>query len=149
MAVREAQAGDRLTPGTVLIAPGDHHLVIRRDDRGHYAALDLGPPENSCRPSVDVLFRSAAEAFGGSCLAVVLTGMGVDGLRGAEQLHALGARVVAQDQASSVVWGMPGAVAGAGLADAVVPLKSVAHEIQARVAARTFPSTPLLASERR
>jgi two-component system, chemotaxis family, protein-glutamate methylesterase/glutaminase len=91
--------------------------------------LDHPPPHNSCRPAVDPLFASAAEVYGGAVLAAVLTGMGRDGLRGAEVLKARGATVIVQDEASSVVWGMPGAIAGAGLADRVLPLDQVVHEI--------------------
>ena len=91
--------------------------------------LDQSPPQNSCRPAVDALFASMAEVYGGAVLAVILTGMGQDGLRGAEILKAQGASVLAQDEASSVVWGMPGAVVNAGLADRVLPLDQVVPEI--------------------
>jgi two-component system chemotaxis response regulator CheB len=90
--------------------------------------LNKEPPENSCRPAVDVLFRSAA-ALGPGTLAVVLTGMGQDGLRGCESIRDAGGRVLAQDEASSVVWGMPGFIARAGLAEQLVPLSQVAHQI--------------------
>lgn len=133
MPVREAVTGDRLQAGTVHIAPGDQHLELRRDATGVEIVLGEGPPENSCRPSVDVMLRSVADVFGGAALVVVLTGMGIDGLRGADCLHGLGARVVVQDQATSVVWGMPGAIAGASLADAVVPLDHLAGEIVRRL----------------
>lgn len=102
---------------------------------GPAAFIARGPHENSCRPSVDVLFRSLAEHFGPNVLSVVLTGMGADGLRGVEKLKAAGAYSIVQDEASSVVWGMPGAVAGAGLADRVLPLNQIAPEI-VRLAAR-------------
>ena len=92
--------------------------------------LDQAEQENSCRPAVDVLFRSVADVYGGSAMAVILTGMGRDGLRGIERMRAQGSYVVAQDEASSVVWGMPGAVVTAGLADSVVDLKCVVPEIQ-------------------
>ena len=127
--VAEAVDGSPLQPGTVLIAPGDYHLEIRRTPAGRTAALSKGAPENSCRPAADVLFRSAAESYGSGCIAAVLTGMGQDGLRGVEHLKAKGAFVIAQDQASSVVWGMPGYVARAGLADTVLPLHSIVPEI--------------------
>lgn len=142
MPVREAADGDVLAPGTVWIAPGDRHLLLRRHAAGVAIELGDGPPENSCRPSVDVMFRSVAEVYGGAVLAVVLTGMGSDGLRGAEQLRALGATVIVQDQASSVVWGMPGAVASAGLADAVVPLTDVAAEIRRRLGVLAHAGVP-------
>jgi two-component system chemotaxis response regulator CheB len=100
------------------------------------------PPENSCRPAVDVLFRSVATLYGPSVLSVVLTGMGQDGLRGAEAIRVAGGQVLAQDEASSVVWGMPGFVAKAGLADAVLPLDALAGEIGRRVAiGRAVPAT--------
>ena len=133
VAVREARDGDELEPGHVYIAPGDHHVTVRR--RGFVLVLSTNqePPVHFCRPSVDVLFRSAAATTGGATLAVVLTGMGSDGRDGAADLKSCGARVIVQDQATSVVWGMPGAVAGAGLADEVVPLASIGHRIKAHV----------------
>lgn len=132
--VHEATGGEVLRPGTVWLAPGDHHLVVRRVGDHEELAIDDGPPENSCRPAVDVLFRSVRHAFGGHALAVVLTGMGADGQRGSGLLREAGSAVIAQDEASSVVWGMPGAVVRAGLADEVVPLAGVAAAIAARVA---------------
>ena len=124
--VVEAADGVALRPGTVHIAPGDHHLRVRRSLDGTVrTVLDQGPPENSCRPAVDPMFRSVAEVYGGAVVAVVLTGMGSDGKLGVEVLGPLGARVVVQDQASSVVWGMPGAVATAGLAHDVLPLELI------------------------
>ncbi len=131
--VREASGGEALTPGSVWIAPGDFHLVVRRDGTNVRLAVHQGPPENSCRPSVDVLFRSAAEVYGGRTLAVVLTGMGQDGLRGCQRIREVGGQVVVQDEASSVVWGMPGFVARAGLANAVVPLDVIDTEITRRL----------------
>lgn len=139
--VREAAGGEVLRPGTVWIAPGDHHLVVRRSGSNLELALDDGPPENSCRPSVDVMFRSVARAFGGRSLAVVLTGMGADGQRGAEVLREAGTEIVVQDEATSVVWGMPGSVVRAGLADEVVALDGVAELITKRVARHR--ATPL------
>jgi two-component system chemotaxis response regulator CheB len=116
-------------PGTVLIAPGDYHMrVVRRGGR-EYIALDQSAPENSCRPAVDVLFRSVNDVYGGSAVAVVLTGMGQDGYLAAKTLKTSGAYVIAQDEASSVVWGMPGMIARAGIADTVVDLKQVAAAI--------------------
>jgi two-component system chemotaxis response regulator CheB len=91
--------------------------------------LDQAPPLNSCRPAVDALFTSVGDVYGGAVVAAILTGMGQDGLRGTEILKARGASVIAQDEASSVVWGMPGAVVNAGLADRVVPLDQVVPEI--------------------
>src|SRR5208283_2766694 len=106
-------------------APGNFHMQVRRNGREATVALDQGPPVNSCRPAADVLFRSAAEAYGGGVIAVVLTGMGKDGFRGCEALRSQGAYIIAQDEASSVVWGMPGFVSKGGLADATVDLNAV------------------------
>ena len=131
--IAEATNGDPLAPGGVLIAPGDRHMVVDSFG-GHFRVrTHLGPPENSCRPSLDPLFRSAADTFGPSVLAVVLTGMGSDGLRGAERVREAGGQILVQDEASSVVWGMPGFVARAGLADAVLPIGRMAREIVGRV----------------
>jgi len=130
--VVEAEDGMTVEAGCIYIAPGDHHMRLRKNGTKRILALDQGPPENSCRPAVDVLFRSVEECYGGAVISVILTGMGYDGLRGAELLKAHGACVIAQDEATSVVWGMPGAVANAGLADAVVPLGRVIPEILER-----------------
>lgn len=127
--VREAADGDEVRPGRVLLAPGDFHLRVQRRGTGVRAVLDQGPQESFCRPAVDVLFRSALDVYGGSALATVLTGMGQDGLAGARQLAAAGARILVQDEDSSVVWGMPGAIAGAGLADDVLPLEELADRV--------------------
>ena len=131
LSVKEAEHGDLVVPGRVLIAPGDKHLELKRVGTSVVAQLTSAPPENFCRPAVDVLFRSVAQLYGGNALAVVLTGMGSDGARGAEVLRRAGAEVVAQDEASSVVWGMPGAVVGAGLAHRVLPLDRVAADMVA------------------
>jgi two-component system chemotaxis response regulator CheB len=135
IAVVEARDSMVLEAGKAYIAPGDYHLSLRRQGKEVICTLNQDPPENSCRPAVDVLFRSVQEIYGGAAMAVVLTGMGQDGLRGAEQMRAAGACVLAQDEASSVVWGMPGAVVKAGLADAVVNLQSVVPEIMKRLPA--------------
>jgi two-component system chemotaxis response regulator CheB len=116
--------------GHVYIAPGGRHMEVRRRKGQAIVHLHDRPPESSCRPAVDVLFRSVAEEFGGHALAVILTGMGADGCRGCEQLSSLGARILAQDEKSSVVWGMPGAVSRAGLADEVLPLPQIGTKIQ-------------------
>jgi two-component system chemotaxis response regulator CheB len=133
--VAEAVDGAQVLPGGVWIAPGDYHMRVGIDGGRATIRLDQAPPENSCRPSVDVLFRSVAETYGGAVIAAVLTGMGQDGLRGAAILKSSAAYVIAQDEASSVVWGMPGAVAAAGLADCVIPLDAVVPEMirQARI----------------
>ena len=127
--VLEATAGMKVEPGAILIAPGDYHMRIRRTGRQAEVVLDQGPPENSCRPAADVLFRSAAEAYKGAVIGVVLTGMGKDGFNGCETLKGQGAYIIAQDEASSVVWGMPGFVSKGGLADATVDLNAVVPAI--------------------
>ena len=127
--VMEASEGMPITAGTVLIAPGNYHMVIRRNGNQACVALNQGPPENSCRPAADVLFRSAAETYGNSVIGVVLTGMGKDGLYGCEAVKGQGGYVIAQDEASSVVWGMPGFVSKSGLADATVDLDAVVPEL--------------------
>jgi two-component system chemotaxis response regulator CheB len=131
--VEEAAPGALARPGRAWMAPGDFHLALARDAEGVRLHTHQGPAENSCRPSVDVLFRSAVEVYGSGVLAVVLTGMGQDGMRGCEQVRTAGGQVLAQDEASSVVWGMPGAVARAGWADAVLPLEELGPEIVRRV----------------
>jgi two-component system chemotaxis response regulator CheB len=130
--VREAAEGDSVAPGTISIARGNWHMEVLAASRaGLQPTLHLtqGPPENHCRPAVDVLFRSAAAAYGAGVLAVVLTGMGCDGLAGCRILRGLGAAVLAQDEATSAVWGMPGAVTMAGLAQRVLPLAVIVPEI--------------------
>jgi two-component system, chemotaxis family, protein-glutamate methylesterase/glutaminase len=127
--VSEAVGGEKIEPGHVLIAPGDFHLELHRHGLLVKAAVQQGPAENSCRPAVDILFRSAARVYGPGCLAVVLTGMGQDGLRGAREVVAAGGTVIAQDQATCVVWGMPRAVTEAGLAQQILPLQSISAEL--------------------
>ncbi|NIH66906.1 protein-glutamate methylesterase/protein-glutamine glutaminase [Modestobacter marinus] len=129
LTVVEAVDGTPLAPGTVHIAPGDFHLTVGTSGAGRRTALNQAPPENFCRPAVDVLFRSAVAAYDGAVLGVVLTGMGSDGRIGSGQIRDAGGTVVAQDQATSVVWGMPGAVTQAGFADEVLPLGRVAEAI--------------------
>jgi two-component system chemotaxis response regulator CheB len=135
LVVEEGRAGGVLRPGHVWLAPGDFHMAVARDGAQVRVRVDQGPPENSCRPAADVLFRSVAQVYGSAALAVVLTGMGQDGLRGCEAVRATGGQVIAQDEPTSVVWGMPGFVARAGLADRVLPLGLVAPEIVRRVRA--------------
>lgn len=130
--VREAFDGARLDEAEIWIAPGGQHLLIVGRSPTYLLRLSQAPPENSCRPSADVLFRSVAAVFGPRSLGVVLTGMGQDGLAGCQALRAVGSRVIAQDQATSVVWSMPRAVAEAELADAILPLSDIAFEIARR-----------------
>src|SRR5262245_46610864 len=136
VAVEEGRAGGVLRPGHAWLAPGDFHMAVARDGDRARVLLNQGPAENSCRPAADVLFRSVAQSFGPNVLAVVLTGMGQDGLRGSEAVRDAGGQIIVQDEPTSVVWGMPGFVARAGLADRVLPLGSVAPEIVPRVRAR-------------
>ncbi|WP_199422570.1 chemotaxis-specific protein-glutamate methyltransferase CheB [Actinotalea solisilvae] len=133
--VVEAGDGETLAPGTVYIAPGDQHLELVPAPSGARTRLHQGPPVNFCRPAVDVMLRSAVAVYGGDLLTVVLTGMGSDGRAGCEAVVGAGGHVVVQDEASSVVWGMPGAVAGAGLAHAVMPVEEIAATLLARTAA--------------
>ena len=133
--VCEARGGDLLEPGVVWIAPGNLHLETRSTNRGVQLATTDGPLINSCRPAADVLFRTAAGCFGAGTLGVVLTGMGQDGLEGSRAIRNAGGRVIAQDKATSVVWGMPGQVTEAGLADAVLPIAEIGADIVRRVKA--------------
>lgn len=130
--VRECKSGEPLSPGCAFLAPGDYHMVVFKERGVASLRLHQGPREHFCRPSVDVLFRSVAETFGGNSLGVILTGMGQDGLRGCEALAAAGAQIVVQDETSSVVWGMPGFVARACLAEKILPLDQLAAEIVRR-----------------
>jgi two-component system chemotaxis response regulator CheB len=124
----EGADGMMLEAGHVYVAPGDHHMLIK--GRGGPIMLTQTPPENFCRPAVDPMFRSIAAAYGSAVLAVVLTGMGADGREGAKTIAAVNGTILAQDEATSVVWGMPAAVAHAGVASAVLPLPSVGPEMR-------------------
>ena len=137
--VREAAEGETVQRGAVLIARGGWHMEVLGSGRSGAPStihLNQDPPENHCRPAVDVLFRSAAKVYGAGVLGVVLTGMGSDGLVGSRLIRSQGGSVLAQDQATSTVWGMPGAVAQAGVANKVLPLAAIAPEI-ARIANRS------------
>jgi two-component system chemotaxis response regulator CheB len=140
----EASVGDALAPGCVYIARGDHHLVVERKAGRGSLAMNQDELENFCRPAVDVLFRSVAHSYGSGVLAVVLTGMGHDGLRGCGAVREAGGDVIVQDEASSVVWGMPGFVARAGLASQVFALDQLGAEVRRRVAlgARALEALP-------
>lgn len=133
--VREAAAGELLHAGGAWLAPGGMHLGLARSASGVITRLHLGPPENSCRPAVDVLFRSVAGLYGPAAAGLILTGMGCDGLRGCQDIHAAGGQIAIQDESTSVVWGMPGAVYGAGLAGEVLPLPRIAGWITTLAAA--------------
>jgi len=130
--VVEAGSTQSMLPGRAWVAPGDFHMEVKRDGEMVRIVTQRNPPENSCRPAVDVLFRSVANVYGPNVLAVVMTGMGQDGLRGCQQIQTAGGQILVQDEASSVVWGMPGFVARAGLADQVLPLSRLGDEIIAR-----------------
>lgn len=136
--VAEAIEGSVVEPGRIWIAPGDFHMLPRRDGKRVVLTLTTSPQENSCRPSVDPLFAAAASIYGAGTLGLILTGMGQDGLRGAGEIRKAGGRIIVQDEASSVVWGMPGAVVRAGLADAVVSLDNIVAQLALAVA----PSLP-------
>ncbi|MDH5762420.1 MAG: chemotaxis response regulator protein-glutamate methylesterase [Nitrospinota bacterium] len=129
LTVKEARNGDILYPGHVYVAPGDYHMYVEQSKDDVVTRLNQDPHENSCRPAADVLFRSVAKVFGRNSLAVVLTGMGQDGMHGCEHIQARGGQVIAQDEESSVVWGMPGFVVKANLADKILPLKSIADDV--------------------
>lgn len=137
--VHEAQGGEIVEAGHVWIAPGNFHLVLKRNKAQIVLELNQDPPENSCRPSVDVMFRSIAEVYGNSGLGIILTGMGQDGFLGSQVLVKKGSRIFAQDKASSVVWGMPGFVAEAGIAEKILSLDQIAKEAAETIfASRTF-----------
>jgi two-component system chemotaxis response regulator CheB len=128
-AAHEAQDGETILAGRIYLAPGGRHMRVARKDGAAVIALDDGPPVNFCKPAVDPLFTSAAKIWNSWVLGVVLTGMGVDGTLGAASIVGAGGSVIAQDEATSVVWGMPGAVAAAGLCSAVLPLDAIAAKI--------------------
>jgi two-component system chemotaxis response regulator CheB len=129
MQIKEARDGDRLERGVVLIAPGGRHMQLRKNGGLYFAAVADGPPVNRHKPSVDVLFKSLAGATNGDALAIMLTGMGDDGARGMKQLHDLGVRTIAQDEASCVVFGMPKEAIKLGAVDQVMPLEGIASAI--------------------
>ncbi len=134
--VREGKEGEKLQRGQVWIAPGDHHMTVVRKGIDFLLALNRDAEENSCRPAVDVLFRSVAQTYGANVLAVVLTGMGSDGTKGAAAVREAGGEVIVQDKESSVIWGMPGKVVAASLADHIFPLSGIASEVVRRVSMR-------------
>jgi len=129
MNIREARSGDRIERGVVLIAPGGKHMQVRKQGGQYFAEVLAGPPVNRHCPSVDVLFKTMAECAGPDALGIIMTGMGDDGARGLLAMHQAGARTVAQDEASCVVFGMPREAIKLGAADEVVPLDRMASEI--------------------
>ncbi len=126
----EAKDGEALRPGRCYIAPGDFHLQIVKKPEGAIVHLVKDPPENFCRPSVDPMLRSLVEVYGKRVLVVILTGMGIDGTKGSEAVVSAGGAVIAQDEATSVVWGMPGSVAMAGLCSAIEPVNEIGHLVR-------------------
>lgn len=147
--VLEATDDQEVVAGNVYIAPGDWHLEVVTASGRQRTRLHQAPAENFCRPAVDVLFRSVARVYGGSTLAVILTVMGSDGRRGCEPVKKAGGHVIVQDAASSVVWGMPGAVATAGLADEVLPLAHIAGAVRNHVGPRRTAAPAGLTAGRR
>lgn len=143
ISVEEARGGERLSAGHAWIAPGNFHMTVMRDKMDAVLVINQDPPEHSCRPAVDVLFRSVAANFGSGTLAVVMTGMGSDGVEGAKLIREAGGEVIVQDEASSVVWGMPGLTYASGLADAVYPLRQLGQEIVRRVLQSRALAPPL------
>jgi two-component system chemotaxis response regulator CheB len=126
LSVQEAQDGALIVPGHAYIAPGDRHLTVERDGARYRCRLRDDAPVNRHRPSVDVLFRSVAEQVGPNAVGVILTGMGVDGARGLKEMRGRGAHTIAQDEKSSVVWGMPGASVALGAVDRILPIEQIA-----------------------
>ncbi|MGH6726030.1 MAG: protein-glutamate methylesterase/protein-glutamine glutaminase [Pseudolabrys sp.] len=127
--VHEAREGEEVVPGTIYLAPGGRHMAVTRRDGTAKITLDDGPLVNFCKPAVDPLFTSAAKVWGNKLLGLVLTGMGSDGLRGSQAIAVAGGSILAQDEGTSVVWGMPGQVAHAGLCSAVLPLSEIAPRL--------------------
>jgi two-component system chemotaxis response regulator CheB len=132
MRVEEGAEGTPILPGHAYVAPGDFHMTVGGELRAPIVHLDQAAPENSCRPAADVLFRSVAKVYGARSLGLVLTGMGQDGLRGAEALRQAGASVLAQDEGTSVVWGMPGSVVRARIASEILPIERFAAALVQR-----------------
>jgi len=125
----EGVSGEPLVPGTIYVAPGAKHMVIARDADGARIVINDDPPVHFCKPAVDPLFASAAAAFGPGALGVILTGMGTDGAAGAAQIASAGGSIIAQDEATSVIWGMPGTAVEAGVCSGVMPLEEIAAKI--------------------
>ena len=133
VATAEAVDGERIKPGRIYLAPGDYHMVVESDDGGEQIRLNQNAPENFCRPAVDPMLRSMAPIYRAGLLTIILTGMGSDGQKGSAEVVESGGAVIAQDEATSVVWGMPGAVATSGLCSAVLPLKEIGPSVRKMV----------------
>jgi two-component system, chemotaxis family, protein-glutamate methylesterase/glutaminase len=146
--VEEGRAGVILSPAHSWIAPGNFHMTVVRVGINWQLDLNQDPPEHSCRPAVDVLFRSVATVCRANVLGVVMTGMGSDGVLGAQHIREAGGEVIIQDEPSSVVWGMPGLVYAAGQADAVYPLDQLASEIIRRVLQSRAPRASVMNTDR-
>jgi two-component system, chemotaxis family, protein-glutamate methylesterase/glutaminase len=134
MTVLEAKDGSQILPGHALIAPGNHHVLVTRNGARYVCQLNDGPPVNRHRPSVDVLFRSVADNVGPNAVGVILTGMGDDGAQGMKEMHDAGIPTLAQDEKTSVVWGMPGSAVNLGGVDEILPLDKIAARILALAA---------------
>ncbi len=145
LTVHEAEEGQQILPGHVYIAPGARHLLVARNDKGYYCKLSDGPRVNRHKPSVDVLFRSVAQVAGRNATGVILTGMGDDGARSLLEMREAGARTIAQDEESSVVWGMPGAAVKQGAAEQILPLEKIPATL-AYLLASKGKSKPALSS---
>jgi two-component system chemotaxis response regulator CheB len=137
--VVEASDGETVQPSTAYIAPGGRHMIVRKHEGRIVIALNDQPPENGCRPSVDVFFRSVAAAYPQSVVAIILTGMGCDGAKGLGPLKRNDAYVIAQDEATSVVWGMPGAAASTNQVDEILPLERIGPTVASLLGPRTTP----------
>ncbi len=125
----EGRDKERVVPNRIYLAPGEYHMVIDHDAGGSFIRVNQDPPENFCRPAVDPMFRSLAKIYGPKILSIILTGMGRDGADGGKDIVDAGGTCIAQDEASSIVWGMPGAAANAGICSAVLPLDKIAPKI--------------------
>jgi two-component system chemotaxis response regulator CheB len=125
----EAKDGEQVKPGHIYIAPGDYHMLVIEKDGAEVISLVQSPPENYCRPAVDPMVKSLAATYKGSVLTVIFTGMGYDGTKGCQVLYEKGGQILAQDMETSVVWGMPGSVANAGICTDVLPLDRIADKV--------------------
>jgi len=142
MTVKEGEDGEVAVPGMAYIAPGGFHMLLSQSGANTIIRLSTDAPENSCRPAVDPLFRSAAEIYSSTLLGVILTGMGYDGLKGAQAIKSKSGQVIAQDEETSVIWGMPGAIVQAGIADTVLPIERIADEITYRTRKTSLSFNP-------